>query len=204
MVKDPGPAVSSHSVAEGMRLKRPPLPRSEMRCGRSRSTIVVSIQIACGASSDEKGILKEGEPVQLGDLQYNVLFSRFLNPDDTEDRDYLLGQAPPRSDQLYLGVFMQVLNKSKSAGTPIAPAMTITDTQDNTYYPLPSRSPYALRLGARVAPEDQAPALDSTAQEGPIGGSMVLFVIPEAATENRPLELVIPGQGGSAQVQLDI
>ena len=158
--------------------------------------------VACGASESRTDI-SEGEPVQLGDLQYNVLFSRFLNPDDIEDKQYLVGQPAPKRDQFYLAVFMQVLNRSDQSET-LPTTMTVVDTERNRYSPLASKSPYALHLGDRLGPDDQAPALDSTAQEGPIGGSMVLFVIPEAATENRPLELVIPGQGGSAQVQLDI
>ena len=81
---------------------------------------------------------------------------------------------------------------------------TITDTDHNNYYPLPSRSPYALRLGSPIGPEDQAPALDSTPQVGPIEGSMVLFSIPDSATEVRPVTLIIPGQGGPAEVELDI
>ena len=54
---------------------------------------------ACGYSSDSKEVV-EGEPVKLGELQYNVIFSRFLNPNDTEDAAYLdelaaLEQANP-------------------------------------------------------------------------------------------------------------
>jgi hypothetical protein len=156
---------------------------------------------ACGSSS--KNDLVEGEPVQLGQLQYNVLFSRFLNPNDVEDKEYLVDQPAPKPDQFYLGVFMEVLNKSDTSAA-LPAGMTIVDTEHNRYSPLASRSPYALHLGGRLGPQDQAPALDSPAQVGPIGGSMVLFVLPNAATENRPLELIIPAQGGPAKVKLDI
>ena len=156
----------------------------------------------CGAS--EGTSVSEGQPVLLGSLQYNVLFSRFLNPDDVEDHDYLLGQPAAGPDQLYLGVFVQIINKDKQASLTIPSDWTVVDTQHNTYNPLPSKSPYALPLGGRIGPEDQAPALDSTPQVGPIEGSMVLFSIPTAATQDRPLELVIPGTDGPAQIQLDI
>ena len=56
---------------------------------------------ACGYSSDSKDV-KEGEPVKLGDVQYNVVFSRYLNPNDNEDSAFLVGQpeAAPRNDLL--------------------------------------------------------------------------------------------------------
>jgi hypothetical protein len=157
---------------------------------------------ACGTSEDRSDIA-EGEPVQLGQLQYNVLFSRFLNPYDVEDKEYLVGQPAPGRKELYLGVFMKVLNKGDTAANMPA-QMTIVDTEHDRYSPLPSKSPNALHLGGRLGPDDQAPALDSTAQSGPIEGSMVLFLLPNAATENRPLDLIIPGQGGAARVVLDI
>jgi hypothetical protein len=158
---------------------------------------------ACNTSEDKQN-LSEGEPVQLGDLQYNVLFSRFLNPYDVEDKGYLVGQPLPKPHQLYLGVFVEIFNKNKSTSVTVPSGWTITDTEHKNYYPLPSKSPYALHLGAPIGPEDQAPALDSTAQVGPIAGSLVLFSIPDSATEDRPLRLIIPGVGGPAEVNLDV
>jgi hypothetical protein len=159
--------------------------------------------VACNTSEDKRN-LSEGQPVQLGDLQYNVVFSRLLNPNDVEDHEYLVGQPAPKPDQLYLGVFVQILNKNKNSPVTVPSGWTITDTEHNNYYPLPSRSPYALRLGAPIGPQDQAPALDSTPQVGPIEGSMVLFSIPDSATEVRPIRLIIPGEGGPAEVKLDV
>jgi hypothetical protein len=159
--------------------------------------------VACNTSEDKRD-LSEGQPVQLGDLQYNIVFSRFLNPNDVEDHEYLVGQPAPKPDQLYLGVFVQILNKNKNSPVTVPSGWTITDTEHNNYYPLPSRSPYALRLGAPIGPEDQVPALDSTPQVGPIEGSMVLFSIPDSATEVRPIRLIIPGEGGPAEIELDV
>ena len=159
--------------------------------------------VACNTSEDKRA-LSEGQPVQLGDLQYNIVFSRFLNPNDIEDHEYLVGQPAPKPDQLYLGVFVQILNKNKNSPVTVPSGWTITDTEHNNYYPLPSRSPYALRLGAPIGPQDQAPALDSTPQVGPIEGSMVLFSIPDSATEVRPIRLIIPGEGGPAEIELDV
>ena len=166
--------------------------------------LLLSIGVsACGTDAEDKQSLVEGVPVELGDLQYKVLFSRVLNPDDVEDREYLVGQPAPGAGQLYLGVFVQIINKNKETAETIPSGWVITDTQDHSYYPIRSASPYALAFDAPVGPEDQVPALDSTAQQGPIGGSMILFSIPDSATDNRPLELTIPTRDGSARVRLD-
>jgi hypothetical protein len=163
---------------------------------------IVAALAGCGTKQGTSA--DEGQPVQLGDLQYNVEFSRFLNPGDVEDHEYLIGQPPSGPDQLYLGIFVQIINKNKDSTVNIPSGWTITDTTDQSYSPLPSKSPYALRVGAPIGAEDQVPALDSTPQVGPIGASMLLFLIPSAAIENRPLTLLIPGQGGPAHIKLDL
>jgi hypothetical protein len=166
--------------------------------------LLLSIGVtACGKDAEDKSEIVEGVPVELGDLQYKVLFSRFLNPDDVEDREYLVGQPAPGSDSHYLGVFVQIINKNKEAEETIPSGWVVTDTQDNRYFPIESDSPYALDFGAAVGPEDQVPALDSTAQSGPIGGSLILFEMPDSANDNRPLELEIPTVAGTARVELD-
>lgn len=157
---------------------------------------------ACGYSSDSKSVA-EGEPVKLGELQYNVIFSRFLNPNDTEDSAYLVGQPPPPAGSTYFGVFFQVQNKAKSP-QPLPQSLTITDAEHQVYTAIPSKSLYALHLGTSVDAEDQLPALDSTPQQGPIEGSLVLFQLPAAASDNRPLTLHIPGRDGPAEVKLDL
>jgi hypothetical protein len=157
---------------------------------------------ACGYSSDSKSVV-EGEPVKLGKLQYNVIFSRYLNPADTEDSAYLVGQPPPPSNGSYFGVFLQVQNGAKTP-QPLPQSLTITDAGNQTFDALPSKSLYALHLGTNVDAEDQLPALDSTPQQGPIEGSLVLFQLPDTASDNRPLTLHIPGQDGPAEVKLDL
>jgi hypothetical protein len=167
------------------------------------SVLALSVGLTACDTSENKQELEEGVPVELGELQYNVIFSRFLNPNDVEDKDYLLGQPAPKADQLYLGVFVQILNKSHDSNETIPSGWVITDTEKNTYLPLTSDSPYALHFADPIGPEEQIPALGSTAQAGPIDGSMVLFAIPDTATDNRPLELTIPGEGGPAKYILD-
>jgi hypothetical protein len=160
--------------------------------------------VACGSSSEEKTDLMEGEPVTLGDLQYNVVFSRFLNPHDVEDHEYLVGQPPPPADAAYFGVFVQIINKSHDRPESIPAEFKVVDTEEQEFTSLASESVYALPLGGSIGPEDAAPALDSSPQVGPIGASLVLFEIPDAAAEDRPLQFVISGTDGPASIDLDI
>jgi hypothetical protein len=157
---------------------------------------------ACGYSSDSKEVV-EGEPVKLGELQYNVIFSRFLNPKDNEDSAYLVGQPQLPPGHSYFGVFFEVQNESEEAQT-LANSFTIADAGDQTFDAIPSESLYALPFGGEVESQEQIPVLDSTPQQGPIEGSVVLFELPAAASENRPLTLSIPGPEGPAEVTLDL
>ena len=165
------------------------------------SFLAVLALAACG--EEEKEVF-EGEPVELGELEWNVLFSRFLNIDDVEDREYLVGLPEPPADAAYLGVFVEVANEDEDSAHTLPEVLTVTDTEHKAYESIPSESPYALRLGTEIGPEEQVPTVDSTAQVGPIKGSMILFLIPDEAAENRPLELEIPGQDGPATVELDL
>lgn len=158
---------------------------------------------ACGYSSNSKDTV-EGEPLQLGELKYNVTFSRYLNPNDTEDAAYLVGQPEVPKDTNYFGVFFEVQNESDEAQT-LPSTVTITDAEDNEYEALPSESPYALPFEGEVEPEEQIPVLDSPAQQGPIEGSVAIFLLPEEASSNRPLILHIENsEGEKGEVTLDL
>jgi hypothetical protein len=158
---------------------------------------------ACGYSSDSKDVV-EGESVELGELKFNVTFSRYLNPDDTEDSAYLVGQPEPPTGSTYFGVFFEVQNESEEPQT-LPSSLTITDAAGVTYDVIPSESLYALQFGGEVESQEQIPVLDSPPQQGPIEGSVAIFLLPEAASENRPLVLEIPGADGEdAEVTLDL
>jgi hypothetical protein len=157
---------------------------------------------ACGASSDSKDVV-EGEPVELGELSYNVVFSRFLNPNDNEDSAYLVGQPASKPGHGYFGVFLEVQNESEEPQT-LAEAFTIADAGNQTFEAIPSKSLYALPFGGEVESQEQIPVLDSTPEQGPIEGSLVLFELPASASENRPLTLSIPGPDGPGTVTLDL
>lgn len=158
---------------------------------------------ACGYESDETDVV-EGEPVELGELQFNVTFSRFLNPADNEDSAYLTGQPAPPDGSNYFGVFFEVQNESSEPQT-LPTELTIVDADGQSFDALESESLYALELGGEVEPEEQVPVLDSTPQLGAIEGSVVLFLLPAEVSEARPLILHIPGpEDEAAEVTLDL
>jgi hypothetical protein len=158
---------------------------------------------ACGYSSDSKQT-DEGQPLTLGELKYNVTFSRFLNPSDTEDAAYLDGQPEPPEGSTYFGVFFEVQNESDSPQT-LPDSLTITDADDQDYEALESESIFALPFGGEVEAEEQIPVLDSPPQQGPIEGSVALFLLPTEASDNRPLTLHIESpEGEKGEVTLDL
>jgi hypothetical protein len=159
---------------------------------------------ACGYESHSKEV-EEGAPVELGELKYNVTFSRYLNPNDNEDEAFLVGQPEAPKGESYFGVFFEVQNESDEPQV-LPSTLTITDIDDNEWEALPSESVYALEFDGEVESEEQIPKLDTTAQLGAIEGSLALFLLPESASENRPLTLHIPGSEGEegAEVTLDL
>jgi hypothetical protein len=187
---------------------------------------------AAGCGEEEELHVVEGEPLELGELAYNVQITRFLNPDDPEDEGYLAGQERPEPGHAYLAVFLTVENEGdEDADLPYA--FKVRDTQAaegaaqglGVYDPIPSASVYALQLPGQdesasggIAPSEiddlqpttvpadgEIPIPDSTPAEGVIGGAMLLFLVDQNVAENRPLELEVPGDAGeNGFVELDI
>ena len=156
---------------------------------------------ACG--SEDTSEAAEGEPIEIAGLSYNIQITRFLNPDDTEDAEYLVGQPPAKPGTSYLGVFMVVSNDSNEP-RPSATNFTVVDTLHNEFDSVESESPYALDVGAEVAAESQLPTPDSTAATGPNQGSLLIFPVSDDVSDNRPLRLEIQTYAGSGEVILDI
>ena len=147
---------------------------------------------ATGGAPLETEAVREGLFHDLGGLDYKVFITRQLNLRDPEDRDYFQGpEAPPGST--YYGVFIQVCNEGERSATS-ADTMKIVDTQGDEFEPieLPRTNIFAYRPG-RLAPKECIPNEVSIAGTGPTGGALLVFLIPQAAQENRPLELEIEG-----------
>ncbi len=164
---------------------------------------VAALGAGCG-SSEEPSSVAEGAPLHLGDMEYNVVITRYLNPNDTEDSPYLQGAPKLPVDDYYLGVFMQIKNTGSEAQT-LPTNMKVVDTDGHQFSPAPLDNDFSLDLGSEVQPQAVVPNPESAAANGPIQGSMALFLINSASVESRPLQLVIPGAGGEpGEIQLDL
>ena len=132
------------------------------------------------------------------------IFSRYLNENDPEDVAYLAGQKPVQDDHNYFGVFLQVFNPNHGSFN-VVNGLTITDSTGKRYKALPSESEYAFPFGSILTEQESVPENDSSAQSGPIRGSVAIFELPEEVSANRPLLLHIPGPPKeSGIVRLDL
>lgn len=158
----------------------------------------------CDTAPENADQVTEGQGIKIDDLLFNVQITRELNPFDTEDKAYLVGQKPLGPDEYYLGVFMRVQNEG-DASAQVPTDMSVVDTVGDTFKPLPSDSLFALRLGDTLHGGDQLPEGESVAANGPIQGSMVLFRIDTSAIQDRPLTLhITTSTGSTGEVELDI
>ena len=167
----------------------------------------------CGASSEtgiQTAATDEGQYLEVGGLKYQVQISRQLNPTDNEDRSYLIGTpsgVQPAPGEVWFAVFMRVENdgnRPERATTDY----TITDTQDNTFRPVPlsSQNVFAYRAHT-LQPGELMPLANSAAATDPIQGSLLLFKLKTDDLQNRPLTLHIAEGGASgrtASVELDL
>jgi len=149
----------------------------------------------------------EGEYVDVGNLVYQVQMSRFLNPGDREDREYLAelpaGTPPPTADETWFGVWMRVKNYSNET-LQMAEDFTVVDTQEKRFEPIPLDGPFAYKAGM-LGPDQVYPLPDTAASSGPIQGSLILFKLTNDSLQNRPLKLEIAQEGfQTAEIDLDL
>jgi hypothetical protein len=172
------------------------------------SALVLS---ACGQDSLTRYADNNGLYVNVGPLLYQVEQSRQLNPFAVRDASYLAGlpakTAKLSPQQAWFGVFMLVLNHSHHSATA-ASTYYITDTQNTAYYPVPNpgSNPFSY-TPVSIPAKGQLPPLDSPAYTSPTGGQVLLFKLPYATFDNRPLELHIVGSDSPtdrAVIVLDI
>ena len=159
---------------------------------------------ACGSEHEEKTGIVEGEPVALGPLEYNVLFTRPLNKADVEDSEYLVGQPDPPPGETYVGVFVKIENTDEDEAHRLPESFKLETTSGQEFENIESDSIYALQTGTEVPPLGDVPEIDSTPQVGPIQASMLLYLMDDPAMEERPVELHIEGEEGPATVELDL
>jgi len=171
---------------------------------------VVAVFAGCGGKEDTVTKAEtEGVVLDAGNLTYQVQLSRFLNPGDPEDKQYLQGLPAGTNpalpgDETWFGVWMRVKNYSGAPQTPTN-TFTISDTEGKKYQPVPldlktnpfAYAPLALQQSQVLPPPNTAAA------SGPIQGSLILFRLKTDSLQNRPLRFEI-GQGGVPTGEIDL
>jgi hypothetical protein len=153
---------------------------------------------ACGEADVEQGVeepAREGLALELEGIEYNVFITRQLNTRIPPDNAYVeAGTEPGKGETLY-GVFLQACNRSDDSHETVD-RFKIVDNQGNEFEPeeLPEENQFAYHA-KELLPDECIPEAGSVAQLGPTAGSMLLFRLPLANTEYRPLELEVEGTG---------
>ena len=158
---------------------------------------------ACGEEHETEVV--EGEPIELGDLHFNVQLTRFLNSGDPEDTEYLEDLPAPEPNTSYLGVFIEAENEGDgSARLPSAEQMEIKDTTEAVYHPIEAESLFGFPFGETLGAGEEIPLPGTASASGPIQGSVIVFLVSDDVSENRPLELELNASGETGIIELDI
>jgi hypothetical protein len=172
---------------------------------------VALLLAGCGSGGGEgrsEEAQQEGMYVEYEDLTYQVQLSRYLNPGDPEDKQYLVGLPKGISPQLpgdetWFGVWMRVKNYSGRTLTPTT-SFSIKDTEDDVFQPVPLAATNPFIYAPRPLQQSQVlPEPDTAQASGPIQGSLILFRLKTDALQNRPLTLHI-GANEPALMDLDL
>jgi hypothetical protein len=163
---------------------------------------------ACGEADVKQGVdepAREGLALDLQGIEYNVFITRELNPRVAPDMAYVEAGTEPSKDETLYGVFLQACNRTDDPHQPFD-QFKIVDNQGNEFEAeeLPEDNQFAYHA-KELLPDECLPEAGSVAQLGPTAGLMLLFKLPLANTEYRPLELEIEGSGGEhLTYELDI
>jgi hypothetical protein len=159
---------------------------------------LAAFAVGCGEANVEQGVeepAREGLALPLDGIDYNVFITRQLNPKIPPDDAYVEPGTQAAKDEVLMGVFLQACNRSDKVHETVD-SFKIVDNQGNEFEPetLPEENKFAYHP-RNLDPHQCIPATGSVAQLGPSAGSMLLFRIPLANIEYRPLELEIRGPG---------
>ena len=176
------------------------------------TALLAVVVTGCGEKEGEEALVAETEGLYLdvNGLKYQIEMSRYMNPNDVEDSEYLIGlpenSQPPSEDEIYFGVWVRVENVSETETLPAASEWEIHDTQDNVYRPIAidtEINPFAFEA-VDVPPKTVLPLASSAAGQGPTQGLLLLFKISNESFQNRPLELRFSNGGGSEEGTYDL
>jgi hypothetical protein len=169
------------------------------------------VLVGCGGETGQVTTAEtEGLYLDINGLKYQIEMSRYMNPADVEDAEYLIGlpesTPPPSEDETLFGVWVRVENTSEDETRPAASRWEIHDTQENIYRPLPvdpDLNEFAYEA-VDVPPKTVLPLPTSAAGQGPIQGLMLLFKIRNESFQNRPLELKFSNGGAGQEGTYDL
>ena len=172
-------------VAYASRLMSRPSPRS-CSCSR-RSRLRVPSRGVRRGGGDRGGGGRAGRDRRAG-VQRQL--TRFLNPDDNEDSEYLVGHRRRSRERLPGGV---PDDRERDRGPAASSAdlhrgRTRSTTSSSRWT---ERAPTRSRSGPRCRRRVELPLPDSTAATGPNQGALLIFLVDDEVSENRPLKLEI-------------
>jgi hypothetical protein len=175
------------------------------------STAVVALAAGCGGGTGVVTTAEtEGLYLDINGLKYQIEMSRYMNPADVEDREYLVGlpggTTEPAADETWFGVWVRVENTSEDETRPAASRWEIHDTQENVYRPVAidtDVNPFVYEA-VDVPPKTVLPHVSSAAGQGPVQGSLLLFKLKVDSLQNRPLELKFSNGGGGQEGTYDL
>ena len=172
--------------------------------------ILAAVVAGCGKDEGRTVAETEGLYLDINGLKYQIQMSRYLNPADVEDREYLIG-LPEGTEELapneiYFGVWVRVENTSEDETLPAATVWEIHDTQENVYRPMAidaEVNPFVFEP-VEVPPKTVIPLASSAAGQGPTQGLLLLFKLEIDSLQNRPLELKFSNGGDSTEGTYDL
>jgi hypothetical protein len=176
---------------------------------------VALLALACVGCGDDPESVKttaetEGLYLDINGLKYQIELSRYMNANDVEDSEYLVGlpegTEQPNADETWFGVWVRVQNESGET-LPAADTWEIIDTQENVFKPIEldtDINPFAFEQGVDVPANTVLPLASSAAGQGPIQGSLLLFKVTNDSLQNRPLELRFSNGEGTAVGTYDL
>jgi hypothetical protein len=174
------------------------------------ASIAALALVGCGNKHDYVHVAEtEGVYVDVGDLVYQVQMSRFLNPGDREDREYLAGlpegTPPLTADETWFGVWMRVKNYTDEP-LQMAEDIFVVDSDETRFDPVPlSETSVFSYKPIMLGPDQVYPLPDTAASSGPIQGALILFKLTNDSLQNRPLKLEIEQEGfETAEIDLDL
>ena len=185
--------------------------------------LALAVSFAACGNKEETVVEAENEGIYIdvSGLTYQVQVSRELNPRDIEDQAYLKGLPPGtpplRANESYFAVFLKVWNEGSDPARA-AEEFRVVDTQYTEGMPceaskgcfesvaLDTNTNQFAYTPTQIDPGETYPPASSTAYEGVIAGSALIFRIPYASYDNRPLDLLVKSAASATEgsVRLDL